>query len=462
MKVAVLGGGPGGYVGAIRAAQLGAEVTLIEEKSLGGTCLNEGCIPTKVLLHSTELYSMLKNESVDLGFEMSDLRINWENVQNRKNKIVGQLVGGVRALLNSNKINYISGRGKFLSKNEIEVISSDKERMIVEFDRVIVATGSNSARLPIEGINLEGVITSTEALEFKEIPESICIVGGGVIGVEFASIYSSLGTKVTIVEALPNIVANMDYDVVECLKNQLIEADVDIYTNGRVNKIEKLEKKLKIILTINGEIKEIIADKVLMATGRKANTDGLGLDEIGVKREKGNIVVDKSMKTNIKGVYAIGDCTGGAMLAHVASAQGTIAAENIMGVYTPIDFKTIPYCIYTKPEIGAVGLTEKQAVEKGYNISVGKFPLYANGKSLISGNVNGLVKYVVDKETEEILGLHIAGPHATELVGAGAVAIRLEATIEEIITTIHAHPTVSESIHEAAHAVHGNAIHLFK
>ena len=460
MRVAVLGGGPGGYVSAIKLAQLGAEVTLIEKEHIGGTCLNEGCIPTKVLLNTTELYNLLNRGAAGLGLDIRELKLNWQMVQERKSMVVQQLVDGVKTLLETNRVHVIHGRGKFLTSHEIEVITNDKERVVVPFDKAIIATGSMPVRIPIPGIDLEGVLTSTEALALDTVPESICIIGGGVIGVEFANVFSNAGSKVTIVEMLPNIVANMDEDIVECLKVQLMEASIEIHVNSKVDRIEKQGEHLKVTVSTPRGMEFIMAEKVLVATGRRPNIEGLGLERIGVKTERGSIAVDNSMKTNIENIYAIGDCTGKALLAHVASSQGIVAAENIMGKSIPIDFRTIPSCVYTNPEIASVGLTEKQALEKGYRVKVSKFPLYANGKSVIMGEVNGLVKFVVDEDTDEILGLHMAGNHATELIHIGALAIRLEATVDEIITTIHAHPTVSESILEAAHGVNGWPIHL--
>jgi len=460
MKVAVLGAGPGGYVSAIKLAQLGAEVILIEKEHIGGTCLNEGCIPTKVLLNTTELYHRLNKDPMSLGLEIEKVKLNWQLVQDRKNMVVSQLVDGVKAILDTNGVNVISGRGNFLNNHEIEVITDTKERKIVPFDKAIIATGSKPIRIPVPGIDLDGVLTSTEALSLDSVPESICIIGGGVIGVEFANIFSNGGSKVTIVEMLPDIVANMDQDVVECLKVQLMESGIQLHVNSRVDRIEKEGDSLKVTVTTPNGVKRIVAEKVLVATGRKPNTEDLGLERVGVRTEKGSVVVDNSMKTTVDNIHAIGDCTGKVLLAHVASFQGIVAAENIMGKFVPVDFRTIPYCVYTKPEIASVGLTEKQALEKGYRVKVSKFPLYANGKSVIMGEVNGLVKFVVDEETDEILGLHMAGNNATELIHMGALAIRLEATIDEILTTIHAHPTVSESILEAAHGVNGWPIHL--
>lgn len=460
MKIAILGGGPGGYVCAIRAAQLGAEVVLIEKDNVGGTCLNTGCIPTKALLHTTEIYNHLKEEASELGLILENLGLKWDVVQNRKEMVVQQLVDGVKVLLESNRVEVIKGEGKFISKNKIEVISSNKEKRLVSFDKAVIATGSKPARVPIPGLDLDGVLTSTEALSLDEIPKSICIIGGGVIGVEFANIYSNAGTKVTIVEMLPEIVANMDEEIVACLKEQLIESGIDIYTSTRVREIKMESDGLKVLMENSEGEKSINAEKTLLSIGRKPAIEGLGLEDLGIETEKGCIKVDKSMRTNIDNIYAIGDCTGGALLAHVASSHGIAVAENIMGSFEAIDYKTTPYCIYTKPELAGVGLTEKQAILKGYNVKTGKFPLYANGKSIINGMVNGLVKFVIDGDTDEILGLHIAGTNATELIGIGALAIRLESTIEEIITTIHAHPTIGESIHEAAESVYGKAIHL--
>lgn len=460
MKVAILGGGPAGYVSAVRLAQLGAEVTLIEEEHVGGTCLNEGCIPAKVLLHTTELYSRLSKDAMALGLEIEELKLNWTMVQERKNMAVFQLVDGVKTLLETNKVNVIQGKGRFLTRYELEVITDTNERVVVPFDKAIIATGSRPIRVPIPGADLDGVITSKEALSLDSVPESICIIGGGVIGVEFANIFSNAGAKVTIVELLPNILFNMDEDVVNCLKAEFAEAGVDVHVDSRVEKIEAEGDRLKLVVfTPDGE-KEIRADKVLMATGRRPNSEDLGLERIGVKTDKGAIVVDDSMKTSVENIYAIGDCNGKVLLAHVASVQGIVAAENIMGKYTPVDFRTIPHCVYTKPEIASVGLTEKDALAKSYRIKTSKFPLYANGKSVIMGEVNGLVKFIVDADTDEILGLSMAGNNATELIHVGALAIRLEATVDEILTTIYAHPTVSEAIQEAAHGVNGHPIHL--
>lgn len=462
MRVVVLGGGPGGYVAAIRAAQMGAEVTLIERKYIGGTCLNVGCIPTKVLLHTAELLTILSQDAKELGIKVSGVCVDWNQLQSRKEKIIKQLTGGIDSLLKSNGVAKIMGNGIFLNKKQIEVALADGRKQIVDFDAAIIATGSEPTIVPIPGVDAEGVITSDEALSLKEVPKSMCIIGGGVIGSEFASIYSSLGCSVTMVEMLPDIVATMDKDVVNCLKVELAKAGVKIYTGTTVESIEKTGEGMRVAASNAEGKKSFAVEKVLLAIGRRAVIKGLRLEEIGINLDRGRICVNRKMQTNIENIYAVGDCKGGAMLAHVASAEGILAAEAIMKKPSAIDFKTIPYCVYTKPEMAAVGLTERQAKEQGYQVKIGVFPLHANGKSMIMGETHGVVKYVVDAVTDEILGLHMAGPRATDLIVEGALAIRLEATVNELITTIHAHPTVGESLHEAAHAVHHTAIHLPK
>ncbi|MFD1776045.1 dihydrolipoyl dehydrogenase [Paenibacillus rhizophilus] len=460
MKVVVLGGGPGGYVAAIRAAQLGAEVTLIEKKALGGTCLNVGCIPTKVLLHTTELYTVLKRESAEIGLEVPQIAVDWKKLQKRKDKIVRMNAGGIDSLLKKNKVTKHIGTGRFTGIHELEVSGADGSIQTIGFDRAIVATGSEPSRVPIPGTELSAVITSDEALSLPEVPESLCIIGGGVIGCEFASIYSSLGCRVTIIEMLPELIAAMDRDIVGCLRKEFAAAGVDVHTETRVERIEQTPTGGLSIKAVSPSGSMVIeAEKVLLSIGRRPKTSGLGLEILGVSMKKGAIEVDRSMRTAVPSIYAIGDCVGGIMLAHVASAEGVVAAEHIMGEPSPVDFRTVPSCVYTRPELASVGLTEEDAREQGLEVKTGSFPLQANGKSMIMGETNGLVKYVTDARSGEILGLHIAGPRATDMIAQGALALRLEATLDEIITTVHAHPTVSEALLEAALAVHHRAIH---
>lgn len=459
MKIAIIGGGPGGYVAAIRAAQLNAEVTLIEKEHIGGTCLNKGCIPTKVLLHTASKYEDVKKNFKDYGINLTDVQVDWSQLQKRKTKIVRKLVAGVDNLLKNNKITKIMGEGSFINKNQLKVKTAGGIET-VDFDCAIIATGSEPVIIPIPGVNLPGVITSDEVLNLTEVPNSMVIIGGGVIGTEFAALYNAMGCKVTIVEMLPDIVANMDQDIVKPLKEKFTKSGIEIHTNTKVVSISESSEGLSVNTESKGEKEVFTAQKVLLSIGRKPVTNNLSLENTGVVTNRGAVVVNKNMQTNIQNIYAIGDSIGGVMLAHVASAEGIVAVDSIMGKKPTIDFKTIPYCVYTKPELAGVGLTEMQAKEKGYTVKTGIFPMNVNGKAMIEAEQEGLVKYVADAATGEILGLHMAGPNATELIVEGALAVRLEATIDEITSTIHAHPTVGESLHEAAHAVHGTAIHL--
>lgn len=420
MKLVVIGGGPGGYVAAIRGAQLGAEVTLIEKERLGGTCLNIGCIPTKVLLHSSELLNEIK-EARTLGIEVNnEVKINWTQLQNRKNTVVNTLVSGVSSLLEHNKVKVINGTAAFEGKSSIKVTKDQGESENIQFDNVIISSGSVPFIPPIEGRELEGVIDSTGALSLDSIPKSMVIIGGGVIGIEFANIFNSLGCKVTVIEMLPYILPPVDREISEILKEKLKKDGIDIYNNCKVTKIENNNENLNVSFEEDNDKLNIEAQKVLIAVGRRANISNLNLESTGVYIEKGCIWVNDNMETNIKGIYAIGDCTGKNMLAHVASDQGIIAVENIMGKNKKMDYKTVPACVYTKPELASVGLTEEQTKEKGIDYKVGKFPLIYNGKSLIMNDTEGFIKIIVDKKYEEILGVHILGPRATDLITEAA------------------------------------------
>ncbi|MGI5851296.1 MAG: dihydrolipoyl dehydrogenase [Caldicoprobacterales bacterium] len=459
MKIVIIGGGPGGYVAAIRAAQLNAQVVLVEKDRVGGTCLNRGCIPTKVLLHASRAYTTAKSFE-SYGIKIKEVELNWTEVQRKKTEIVDKQVRGIEGLLESNNITKIKGQGSFLNKNQLKVKAEDGSETIVDFDYAIIATGSKPVIIPIPGIDLPGVINSDEALNLTELPKSLVIIGGGVIGCEFADIFSALGCKVTIIEMLPNIIANMDQDIVSTLKDKFYNSGVEILTNTKVVSISKAEGGLCVNTESGGNKQSFLAEKVLLSIGRKPVIDNLKLENAGIETQKGAVLVNKNMQTNVPNIYAIGDARGGVMLAHAASSEGIVAVESIMNLKPNIDFKTIPYCVYTRPELAGVGLTEDQAREKGYDVEVGLFPMSRNGKAMIEDEQQGLVKYVTDRATGEVLGLHIAGPSATELIVEGVLALRLEATIDEITSTIHAHPTVGEALHEAAHGVHKQAIHM--
>lgn len=459
-KVIIIGGGPGGYVAAIRLAQLGANVIVVEKSKVGGTCLNVGCIPTKVLLHTAEIYEDILNSSL-YGININgDVSIDWKALQNRKNDITAHLVGGVEGLLRLNNVEVINGEASFVDKNTISVKKENGTEENLEADNYIIATGSESIVPPIIGAELNGVLNSTEILNLEEIPEELVVIGGGVIGVEFASLFNTLGTKVKLVEMLPHILPPIDRQIGEIEKMKLENSGVEIYTSSQVTEITEVNGKLQVkVKTDNGEI-ELSGDKVLVSVGRKAVIDGLNLESIGVNIDRKGIKINNKMETNIAGIYAIGDVVGINMLAHVASEQGVIAAENIMGMEKEIDYKVVPSCVYTRPEIASVGLTEEEAKAQNIDYNIGVFQLANNSKTVIMNEFEGtLVKIISDKKYDEILGVHIYGPRATDLITEAALAIKLEATLDELIETIHAHPTIGEAMKEAALDSRNIAIH---
>lgn len=453
MKVLVMGGGPGGYVAAIRAAQLGASVTLVERERVGGTCLNVGCIPTKALLHAAEVYEETKKASA-FGV-MAEVKIDFEKMQAHKKTVVEQLTAGVSGLLRANKIRVVQAEAAFIDKNTVR---AGDER--ISFDRCIIATGSVPAKPPVPGMDLPQCIDSTGALALEAIPAELAIVGGGVIGVEMATIYATLGAKVTIIEMQPDILPTMDREMTKIVRKGLQQKGVAIMTDAKVLAVETKGDIASVRVACQGQARTVEAQKVLVSTGRRANTEALNLAAVGIRHNRGCILVDSRQQTNVPGIYAVGDCTGGVMLAHTASMQGEVAAENAMGHDAVYDGKTNPDCVYTNPELAGVGLTEEMAKERGIAYRVGRFPLTANGKSLIMNGGNGLVKIIAGRQYGEILGVHIAGPRATDLIAEGALAIGMEATLDELIATIHAHPTVAEAMREAALAAYNRAIHI--
>lgn len=460
-RVAILGGGPGGYTAAIRAAQLGAEVTLIEKNVLGGTCLNVGCIPTKVLLHAAEVYRAAKEGEL-IGLTVGSVDVNWRGLMDRKANVVKTLVDGVAVLMKSHGITVVEGIGTLVSPKEIAVEKKGGARETVQADAIIVATGSEPSVPPIPGFDLDGVITSTEALSLDGLPASVVIVGGGVIGMEFASLFSTFGVQVTVVEMLPEILPMIDGEIVAILKGLLARRGVVFHTTSKVTAVARKGDRLAVSVETPEGLLSLDADKVLVSVGRRPVTKGIGLENIGVAMDRARVRVDGTMATSVPGVYAIGDCASKIMLAHVASREGEVAAESIMGRAVTMDYKTVPSAVYTAPEIASVGLGEKEAREQGFQVKIGRFPLMANGKSIIMNEADGMVKYVVDGKYDEILGVHIIGSRATDLIVEGALALRLEATVDEIVTTVHAHPTVGEALMEGAMAVRGEAISLPK
>ena len=455
-KIVIVGGGPGGYVAAIRAAQLGAEVHLVEKESLGGTCLNVGCIPTKALLHTAELFQAVKNGE-RIGIKGESVEIDWPALMNRKQSVVRRLVGGVNGLLKANKVNVHKGKAEFVDHRTIRVTGTAVET--ISADAIVLAAGSAPAKIPFQGSDLPGVIDSSGALSLPSLPESILIVGGGYIGVEFAALFSAFGSKVTIIELLPEILPGIDSELAKGIRQKLEKSGVAILNNAKLSAVQKTAGGLQSQIAVGGETKDIITETVLVAVGRRPVIEGLELEKAGIKTHHGKISVDGNYETNIAGIFAIGDCNGLTMLAHAASHQGIAAVEHILGHKTKHIKPIVPSCIYTTPEIASVGLTEEKLKEQGIAYKKGVFPLAGNGKAMIEEGEAGFVKILADEKYGEILGVHMIGPRVTEMIGEATLAMRLEATVEELITTIHAHPTVSESLGEAALAVSGQAIH---
>ena len=461
-SVIVIGGGPGGYVAAIRAAQLGAKVTLIEKEHLGGTCLNIGCIPTKCLLHSAELIESIKNEGKEIGVEVSGLTVNFPQIIKHKNDISKKLTSGVAGLLKMNKVKKVDGIATFTGPKQLEVTKPDGSKEAMTADAIIISTGSVNAQPPIPGLKENpNCIDSTGALSLEKLPKSMVVVGAGVIGLELACAYAAFGTKITIVEAQATMLPMLDGDLTKIGVEHMKKMGMEFNLECPVQSIEPSAVGAKVVCKNKaGETVVFEGEKVLYALGRKANTASLNLEAAKLDNDRGRIIVNDRMETSVPGVYAIGDCVfGKAQLAHTASAMGEVAAENICGHDSVYVEKTNPTCVYIEPEAASVGLTEEQCKAQGIDYKVGKFPMAANGKALILNGGEGLVKIIAGKEYGEILGMHIIGPRATDLIAEGALAIGEEMTLDELINTIHSHPTVTETMREAALHAEKRAIH---
>lgn len=463
--VVVIGSGPGGYVAAIRASQLGFKTAIIEKESLGGICLNWGCIPTKALLKSAQVFEDIKHAK-DYGIEASGTA-NFEAVIKRSRGVADKMSKGVQFLMKKNKIDVIMGYGKLVSKGKIEVTGADNNKQTVEAKHIIVATGGRSRELPSMKLDGKKVIGYREAMSLPSQPKSMIVVGSGAIGVEFGYFYNALGTKVTVVEFLPAIVPVEDEDISKELAKNFKKAGIDIMTNSEVTSVDTSGNGVKAkVKTPEGEV-TLEADILLSAVGVSANIENIGLEALGIKTDKGRIMVDKYYQTNAPGIYAIGDCVPGQALAHVASKEGIICVENI--AYTEkkfnhqpeaLDYNNVPGCTYCFPEIASVGFTEKKAKEAGYEIKVGKFPLSAAGKATAAGHNEGFIKVIFDAKYGEWLGTHMIGYNVTELIAETVVARKLETTYHEVLNSIHPHPTISENIKEAIEVAYGEAIHI--
>lgn len=459
--VIVIGSGPGGYVAAIRASQLGKKVAVVEKSEIGGVCLNWGCIPTKALLKSAQVFNYTKH-AADYGISLvGEPKPDLEAIVKRSRAVADGMSKGVQFLFKKNKIELIAGVGKLKKGQKVEVTAADNKITDYEAEHIILATGSRSKQLPGMPIDGKKIIGYREAMVLPEMPSSMVVVGSGAIGSEFAFFYNSMGVEVTLVEFLPNILPIEDEEVSKQLERSFKKAKMKVMTNSSVEKVDTTGEKCKVtIKTKKGE--EIIeADIVLSAVGVATNLEGIGLEEVGVATEKGKVIVDDFYRTNVKGVYAIGDIVHGPALAHVASHEGITCVEALCGLHAePLDYGNIPSCTYTNPEVASVGLTEKQAIEKGYEIKVGKFPFSASGKASAGGSKDGFVKVIFDAKYGEWLGCHMIGDNVTEMIAEAVAARKLETTGHEIIKTIHPHPTMSEAIMEAAADAYGEVIHL--
>lgn len=456
MKVAVIGGGPGGYVAAIKAAMLGAEVTVIEKRKVGGTCLNVGCIPTKALLASSSLISSIK-EAKDFGIHINgEVEANFDDIMNRKNKVVSQLISGIEFLFEKRGIKLVNGFGKLVDTNKIEVNKEDGSKELVEADKIILANGSQPVILPMFPYDGDKIITSDEALNLKDVPKSLLIVGGGVIGCEFGQFFRALGTEVTIVEMFDQLLPLEDKDVAKQLQRQFKKDKIKVMTGVKIEKCEIVDNEVVATLS-NG--KEVKAEKALLSIGRKPYLDNSGIEDIGIELERGKVIVNENLETNAKGIYAIGDIINTPFLAHVASKEGLVAAQNaVCGNSKTVNYAAVPRCVYTEPEVAGVGKTEKELQKNGIEYNTGQFDFRALGKAQAIGHFQGFIKILADKN-DKIIGASIVGPHATDLLTELSLAVHLGLTVEEVGDVIHAHPTLSEGIMEALHDVHGECVH---
>jgi dihydrolipoamide dehydrogenase len=459
--IAIIGAGPGGYVAALRASQLGAKVIVIEKEAVGGVCLNWGCIPTKALLRSAEVYALVK-EAAKFGISAGEPQADWGKIQARKAQVVKQLVNGVKMLLNRAGVETVMGEAAFARPDTLVVRQAEGTETVTATN-IIIATGSRTLQVPIPGLDGPDVIDSTGALSLEQLPKSLCVIGGGAIGIEFASLFNTLGVQVTVIEMLPCLAPLMDASIGEGLAWSMGRQGVKIMLQTRVTRVDHVEGGCRV--AVQGPEGEAVieAEKVLSAIGRAPNVENLGLEKIGLTPTRKGIPVDNRMRTVVPNVYAIGDvAVEGPMLAHVASHQGIVAVEDALGHPAAMDYTAVPSCIFGMPEAAGVGLTEEQARAQGYEVQVGTFALANNGKALAMGETDGFVKIVSEAKHGAVLGMHVVGPHASDLILEGTLAMALESTLDEIEHTIHSHPTLGESIAEAAMAVRKRALHLPK
>lgn len=459
IDVVIIGGGPGGYVAAIKAAHLGLKAVLVEKDKLGGVCLNKGCIPTKALVSIAELLNHLQRAE-EFGIQVKDYSFDFPAIMKRKDLITRRLSSGVEQLMKANRVRIVRGEGQIVEPGTVEVLDAEREKEVIKTKNIIIATGSSVMKLPFPGIDSEGVITSDEALSLSELPSRMLIIGGGVVGIEFAGIFRALGVEVTVVEMLPRILLPIDEEIARRLTQILKRKGIEILTDCKVKGIKKNNQNLEVLVSTSDGEKKLETEKVLLAAGRVPELGNIDVRGLGIELDGKTIKVDEKMRTNIPGIYAVGDVVGKIMLAHVASREGIVAVENISGKEVLMDYKVVPNCVFSMPEVASVGLTEEEAKKENNNIKISKFPFMANGKALGMGETEGMVKIIADGDTLELLGVHILGVHASDLIAEGTLALSMEATAFEIVNTIHAHPTLAETIAEAAEGITGKPIHL--
>jgi dihydrolipoamide dehydrogenase len=456
--VVIIGGGPGGYVAAIRARQLGLKTTLVEREHLGGVCLNWGCIPTKALLHNAEVIRLLgEGRTYGFSFDKDSLSVDYATAHKRSRQVSARLVKGVQFLMKKNEVDVFEATGSLKSPTEVALSNGDT----LSARNVILATGARARSIPGVEIDGERLISARQALDLTEVPSSIAVIGAGAIGVEFAHVWRTYGADVTILEMLPNVLPLEDTVVGQEMEKALTKQGIKVHTDTKVEKVDVAGDDITLTVSKDGQTETIPVKKALMAIGVQPNSENLGLDAAGVNTDRGWVKVDETMRTNVSTVYAVGDVTGEMALAHVASAQGIVAAEAIAGMESePLVYANIPRCTYASPEVASVGLTEAQAREEGYDLKTGQFPFRANGKALAINDYDGFIKIVSDSQYDQILGVHMIGPHVTDMIAEATGMIRLETTTEELARTVHPHPTLSEVIMEAAHVVMGQGIHI--
>jgi len=466
----IIGGGPGGYVAAIRASQLGAKVVLIEANKIGGTCLNWGCIPTKALYKYGQILQTLK-KSEEFGIQIEGFTLDMKKAQERKIDLISRLDSGISHLLKEYQVEVLYGKANFVDKSTVAVTDVDGNTNTIKSKNILIATGSTPSTIPIEGLDLPGVINSTQALELDYVPKTMVIIGAGVVGIEFAGIFQALGAQVTLVEYLPSILANFDEEIVKRAAFYYKKSGIKIETGVKIEKIVKTNEGLKVLAQGKAQDQEKTQDQgnpedqgyegelVLVAAGRSINIEGLNLDQVGVFYDKKGIEVNSRFETSVSGIYAIGDVIGGQMLAHVASEEGKSAVEYILCHKGHINYDAVPSCVFAFPEIATCGLTEEEAKRRGISYDVSKSMFSGNGKALTMGESDGLVKVIAEKSSRKIIGVHILGPNASDLIHEGTLAVKNGLTVKEVGQTIHAHPTLTETFHEAVLGIDNKAIH---